>query len=465
MPRPEPTHLAARLRRLAAPGAEALTDAELVGRYAEHRDAAAFEVLVWRHGAMVWATCRRILRHEHDAEDAFQAAFLALARAAGSIGTRRAVAAWLHRVAVNCALKLKAKRPAAGLTDEVPARPQGGPEGVEFAAAVDEELDRLPARCRAAFVLCCLEGMTSAEAARELGCPAGTVDSRLHAARARLRERLSRRGFGPGELAGLAAAAAPPAASLAAAVRAGSGALLRPAVDTLAKEVVRIMTTGVMTMKAVTAAVMAVAFGGAVWAFGGPGDDPPPAPERPVLPVKPPPAAPGAAKAEPVRPRPPGGILGDHLGVYMTIEGVRFEGRGKVETGTLLVDTVNGKKLEKPVALQVRGLDYPAMTMGPLDLPAGRCVLKGYESGQMIGFPGAVLLAAKERGVKITNRSQAAWQWRPYFVALIAVEPEGLEIPWGRNDDRRTPPEAPRVPPPPAEPAGSAHSPFGELDP
>src|SRR5687767_9717275 len=99
MPRVEPTLLAAHIRRIAPPGAEALTDADLVGRYAEHRDAAAFEVLVWRHAPMVWAACRRVLRHQHDVEDAFQATFLALARAAQSIAARQAVAGWLHRVA------------------------------------------------------------------------------------------------------------------------------------------------------------------------------------------------------------------------------------------------------------------------------------------------------------------------------------------------------------------------------
>jgi RNA polymerase sigma factor (sigma-70 family) len=192
MPRVEPTLLAAQIRRIASE--EALTDAELAGRYAEHRDAAAFEVLVWRHGPMVWATCRRVLRHQQDAEDAFQATFLALARAAGTLGCRQAVAGWLHRVAMNSALNMKARRRSIGLTDDVSVPP--APDG-ELSSVVDEELERLPHRMRAAFVLCCLEGMSSAEAARELGCPVGTVDSRLHAARARLRERLTRRGLGP----------------------------------------------------------------------------------------------------------------------------------------------------------------------------------------------------------------------------------------------------------------------------
>src|SRR5688572_19045998 len=155
MPRVEPTRLAARIRRIAPPGVEALTDAELVGRYAELRDAAAFEVLVWRHGPMVWATCRRILQNQHDVEDAFQATFLALARSARSIANRQAVSGWLHRVAVNAALKLKARRMTTGLPGDVVARAGGDPDTEELARVLDEELNRLPERMRTAFVLCC----------------------------------------------------------------------------------------------------------------------------------------------------------------------------------------------------------------------------------------------------------------------------------------------------------------------
>lgn len=272
MPRLEPTLLAAHIRRIAPD--EALTDAELVGRYAEHRDAAAFEVLVWRHCPMVWATCRRILRHQHDIEDAFQATFLALTRAAGTLGTRQAVAGWLHRVAVNAALKLRADRITTGLAPEIPARSEPG-DG-ELAGAVDEELDRLPDRIRAAFVLCCLEGMTNTEAARELGCPVGTVNSRLHAARARLRERLARRGFGP--LAGVVLVAAPPA-SVAAAIRVG--AAHSPAIAALARHAGRITTHGAITMKAGICAVLIVALAGAVWALGS-GDGPSTTPKVPL---------------------------------------------------------------------------------------------------------------------------------------------------------------------------------------
>src|SRR5262245_59932068 len=122
----DPTTLAAQLRRMAATGSAAggLPDAELVRRFADRRDEAAFEVLVWRHGPMVWAACRRVLRHQQDAEDAFQAAFLTLARFARSVGTRGSVAGWLHRVAVNAALKLKSRRtPSAseGVLDNLPS--------------------------------------------------------------------------------------------------------------------------------------------------------------------------------------------------------------------------------------------------------------------------------------------------------------------------------------------------------
>jgi hypothetical protein len=191
------------------------------------------------------------------------------------------------------------------------------------------------------------------------------------------------------------------------------------------------MTTGVITMKAVTAAVLVVTFAGAVWAFGGPGDAP--ASRPPAAPVNQPPVAPAGAQAEAVRPRQPGGRLGDQLGKYLTIEGVRVEG-GKVETGTLLVDTVNGRKLDRPVPVVVRAHDFNATRF---DLPTAfvlpprrRCVLKGFESGEMIGVPQAVRDAAKELGREDVPMSPAAaWQWRPYFVALIVVEPKGLELP------------------------------------
>src|SRR5260370_41363166 len=86
-------------RMLHAHEAGGLSDAQLLERFVTRRDEAAFEVLVWRHGPTVLGVCRRVLQHEQDAEDAFQATFLVLARKAGSIGRRPALGSWLYRVA------------------------------------------------------------------------------------------------------------------------------------------------------------------------------------------------------------------------------------------------------------------------------------------------------------------------------------------------------------------------------
>src|SRR6476620_3121684 len=89
------------LRHLGRTAAAGVPDADLLDRFVKSRDEAAFELLVWRHGAMVLGTCRRLLRALHDAEDAAQACFLVLARRAGAVGRRGSVGGWLHRVAVR----------------------------------------------------------------------------------------------------------------------------------------------------------------------------------------------------------------------------------------------------------------------------------------------------------------------------------------------------------------------------
>jgi RNA polymerase sigma factor (sigma-70 family) len=175
--------------------AGALSDGQLLDRFVRHRDQAAFEALFWRHGPMVLAVCRRLLSAA-DAEDAFQATFLVLVRKAASIGRRDAVGAWLYRVAYRVALRARtAARPVVELPDEGPPA-----EADEEASAwrdlrplLDEAINSLPEKYRAPVVLCYLEGKTNDEAARELGCPKGTIAGRLMRARERLRRRLDRR--------------------------------------------------------------------------------------------------------------------------------------------------------------------------------------------------------------------------------------------------------------------------------
>jgi RND family efflux transporter MFP subunit len=203
----------------------AASDAQLLERFATAGDEAAFELLLWRHGALVLGTCRRLLRDPQDAEDAFQATFLALARKASAIGKPAAVGCWLYRVACRVALAARKRRsktverkqPIASL-DSLAALPQISPvEQRELRAVLDEELAGLPERFRGPIVLCYLEGRTLEEAAIELGCPRGTVASRLARARDRLRGQLLRRGLAlPAGLVGGAlweagASGAPPA--------------------------------------------------------------------------------------------------------------------------------------------------------------------------------------------------------------------------------------------------------------
>jgi RNA polymerase sigma factor (sigma-70 family) len=180
-----------------------LTDAQLLHRFLTKRDGAAFELLVWRHGPMVLRVCRRILRDAHGAEDAFQATFLTLACKAGSIGNQEVVSSWLYKVAYRIALRAKASATKRA-THEQPLvdclaggsiAPPDEAAWRELGPLLDAEVRRLPEKYRAAFVLCYLEGKTNEEAARELGCPKGTILSRLSRARERLRKRLNQRGL------------------------------------------------------------------------------------------------------------------------------------------------------------------------------------------------------------------------------------------------------------------------------
>jgi RNA polymerase sigma factor (sigma-70 family) len=188
------------VRRQVDPDASGpLADERLLARFAKNGDPSAFELLVWRHGAMVLGVCRRVLGDHHLAEDAFQATFLALARKPKAVRSGAALAGWLHRVARRIAVRARVDGHKRAERDRRAARSElvHPPDvlSAEAQAVIDDEIDRLPEWQRRAVVLCYLDGHTAEQAAQMLGCPRGTVLSRLAAARARLHGRLTRRGL------------------------------------------------------------------------------------------------------------------------------------------------------------------------------------------------------------------------------------------------------------------------------
>jgi RNA polymerase sigma factor (sigma-70 family) len=176
------------------------TDRELLARFAADREEAAFAILVERHGPMVLDVCRRVLHDAHEAEDACQATFLVLARKSGSLRKPELLANWLYGVAYRSARKAQRQRVRYCAHAMRGASMQATDATADLIwkdlrPVLDEELDRLPAKFRAPVVLCYLEGLKAEEAARRLGCPRGTILSRLARARQRLSSRLAKRGL------------------------------------------------------------------------------------------------------------------------------------------------------------------------------------------------------------------------------------------------------------------------------
>jgi len=232
-----------------------LSDGELLERFVTRRDEAAFAAIVERHGPMVLGVCRRTLRNNHDAEDAFQASFLVLARKASSVEPREMVANWLYGVAFQTAVKARAiairQRARERQTEGMPepeAAPQTGWD--ELQPLLDEELSRLPDKYRVPIVLCLLEGMSHREAASRLGWPEGTLSGRLSRTKALLASRLARRGlaFSGGSLFALmsqnSASASVPASLMSATART---ACLFAAGQAVATGEIVALTQGVLT--------------------------------------------------------------------------------------------------------------------------------------------------------------------------------------------------------------------------
>jgi RNA polymerase sigma factor (sigma-70 family) len=260
-----PVHVLLRQLRtiFAAQQAGQLPDQELLHRFVTRQDEAAFAALVRRHGPMVYNVCRRVVRHAHDAEDAFQAVFLVFARKARSIRRRESVGGWLHGVAYRVASKARAEAVRRGAlpTREaaIASDPADDVTWRELRTVLDEELGRLPERYRAPLVLCYLEGRTQDEATRQLGWSKNTFRRRLERGRDVLRGRLTRRGVTLSAglfataLAGQVSPAAIPATLISATVRAGlrfvagrvaEGALRSGKIAVLAEGVLKAMLLG-----------------------------------------------------------------------------------------------------------------------------------------------------------------------------------------------------------------------------
>jgi RNA polymerase sigma factor (sigma-70 family) len=283
-------------------------DAALLARYASANDPAAFAELVRRHGPMVLGVCRRMLGHWHDADDAFQATFLVLARGARSLRKPGALSSWLYGTAVRVCRKARGRRRAPELPPGAAAADDPFAEVAwkEVRGLLDEEVGRLPEALRAPLLLCYFDGLSRDEAAAKLGWSRRTLMRRLEQARERLRLRLGRRGVAPlgvgaAVLAPRGLAAVVPGRLLAAAVGGGTGGPVPAAVRALAAGAV-----GGLPRVAVGLVLLLAAAGFGLAALSSPATTEPPAGQSS------PPAAPGEAKADATdgdgRPLPAGAI-------------------------------------------------------------------------------------------------------------------------------------------------------------
>jgi RNA polymerase sigma factor (sigma-70 family) len=275
MPTSPASQLIAHFRRIVLrPSGGRVTDGQLLQRFLDHRDDAAFAGLVQRHAPMVWGVCLRVLGHTQDAEDAFQAAFLVLVRKAASVVPRAAVGNWLYGVAYRTSLKARTARArrraretqVTEMPEPQPAPPDCWPE---LQVVLDQELARLPEKYRLPVVLCDLEGRPRQEVARQLAIPEGTLSSRLTTARRMLARRLAQQGpaLSGGMLAVVlshnAASSAPPslvastikAATLLATGQAAAAGAISVGAATLTREVIRAMF--VSKLKVATAVLVA----------------------------------------------------------------------------------------------------------------------------------------------------------------------------------------------------------------
>ncbi len=383
---------------VAAEGGGGLSDQQLLERFAAGREQGAFEALVRRHAPLVHGVCRRVLRQEQDAEDAFQATFLVLARKAAEAGRQGSVAGWLHRVAYHAALKARARaanrqayerqappRRAADLLEEVTGR--------EFLAVLDEELQQLSENCRAPLVLCYLQGHTCDDAARQLGWSVRTLKRRLEQGRRSLRARLVRRGIAlPAALLALGLTrgtrAAVPAHLTAGAVRAALGGGPEAA-SALADAVLQGLGAARLRWAAALLMLGALAFGtGALAHRAQPSGANEPAPAAP--PAAPQPAPPAAKDGDDAKKSAVAGRVLDADG--KPIAGARVAAYGSLHFGDLSVQ-------------------YQAKSLGEVKTDAdGRFRVPLPETGSARIDQVELLAAAKGYGYGWSRTFPAQWQ-------------------------------------------------------
>jgi RNA polymerase sigma factor (sigma-70 family) len=248
-------------------GTAPTADGALVGRFVSERSESAFEALVARHGPMVLGVCRRLLNSAQDADDAFQATFLVLAQKAARLRDPDRVGPWLYGVATRVANKarVRAGRHRHEPLGEAFARDDSSTEWSDVLPIVDAELGSLPAKHRDVLVLCLLQGATPEEASSRLGCPVGTVKSRLARGRESLRARLIGRGIAPalvGLLTTEAIASAVPATLVRATLDTIAGSAVAPDVVALIKGAVPIMLAKSTVAAALIVGALALAGAG-----------------------------------------------------------------------------------------------------------------------------------------------------------------------------------------------------------
>ena len=279
------------LRRLhGVPQAARRSDPELLHAFVNHGDQDAFAAVVTRHAPLVWGVCRRVLGHHQDAEDAFQATFLILARRAGSVRWEASVGGWLHTVAQRLAVRARKRAEQLRAQEREASRtPPRDSSLRELAAVLDEELRRLPAKYREPLLLHYLQGATAEGAAHQLGLSRSTFYNRLANGRELLRGRLRRQGLSlaapllAAALTGEAASAAP---SLIVATIRGVSGNVPERVAALAAEALGFTTATKLKVGLGLILFLGVAAGGGAMLVPQAPLSPPPQAERPADPPK-----------------------------------------------------------------------------------------------------------------------------------------------------------------------------------